>query len=64
MATHDPILAVMGERRLVFKNGGVARIIATSAAERANISSFEAMDARLTAVRHALRNGGEIAGEL
>ncbi|BDV42187.1 ABC transporter ATP-binding protein [Geotalea uraniireducens] len=63
MATHDPILALMGERRLVFKNGGVARIIATSAAERANLARFEEMDARLTAVRHALRNGEEIAGE-
>jgi len=57
MATHDPILALMGDRRLVFKNGGISKIIATSPAERANLDLFEAMDARLSAVRNALRNG-------
>jgi len=60
MATHDPILALMGDRRLVFKNGGVRAIIATSPAERANMTAFEEMDARLTAVRNALRNGERI----
>lgn len=57
MATHDPILALMGDRRLVFKNGGVRAVIATTPAERANMAAFEEMDARLTAVRNALRNG-------
>jgi len=50
----------MGDRRLVFKNGGVRAIIATSPAERANMTAFEEMDARLTAVRNALRNGERI----
>jgi len=63
MATHDPILALMGNQRLVFKNGGVACIRSTSPAEWANLALFEQMDARLTAVRHALRNGEEIAGQ-
>lgn len=63
MATHDPILALMGQQRLVFKNGGVACIRSTSPAERANLALFEQMDTRLTAVRHALRNGEEIAGQ-
>ena len=57
MATHDPILALMGDRRLVFKNGGISAIIATSDSERANLTLFEEMDARLSAVRNALRNG-------
>ena len=57
MATHDPILALLGDRRLVFKNGGISRIIETSAAERGNLEGFEEMDARLNAVRQALRNG-------
>lgn len=60
MATHDPILALMGDRRLVFKNGGVQAIIATSPAERANMVAFEEMDTRLTSVRNALRNGERI----
>ena len=60
MATHDPILALMGDRRLVFKNGGISAVITTSEAERANLMMFEEMDARLGAVRNALRNGERI----
>jgi ABC-type lipoprotein export system ATPase subunit len=62
MATHDPILALMGDRRLVFKNGGVRAIIETTPGERAAMAAFEEMDARLTAVRNALRNGERIDG--
>jgi ABC-type lipoprotein export system ATPase subunit len=62
MATHDPILALMGDRRLVFKNGGIRAIIVTSEAERANLTLFEEMDAKLGAVRNALRNGERIGG--
>jgi ABC-type lipoprotein export system ATPase subunit len=61
IATHDPILALLGERRLVFKNGGISRIIETSAAERRQLAHFEELDARLNAVRLALRNGEMIA---
>ncbi|MBC7961418.1 MAG: ATP-binding cassette domain-containing protein, partial [Steroidobacteraceae bacterium] len=60
MATHDPILALMGDRRLVFKNGGISSIISTTDAERANLRLFEEMDAKLGAVRNALRNGERI----
>lgn len=60
MATHDPILALMGDRRLVFKNGGISAIIATSDAERANLILFEEMDTTLGMVRNALRNGEQI----
>ncbi|MDD2540874.1 MAG: ABC transporter ATP-binding protein [Desulfuromonadaceae bacterium] len=61
MATHDPILALMGDRRLVFKNGGISAIIETSNSERANLALFEEMDAKLGAVRNALRNGERIS---
>ena len=60
MATHDPILALMGDRRLVFRNGGISDIIETSDQERANLARFEEMDAKLGAVRNALRNGETI----
>lgn len=60
MATHDPILALLGGRRLVFRNGGICRIIETSAAERSHLARLEEMDAQLTAIRTALRNGETI----
>ena len=57
MATHDPILALMGQRRLVIKNGGVAKIIETSMAERANLEELEMLDRKLMALRHRIRQG-------
>ncbi|WP_316347074.1 ATP-binding cassette domain-containing protein [Desulfuromonas acetoxidans] len=57
MATHDPILALMGQRRLVIRHGGVARIIDTSDAERANLKQLEQLDQQLMALRHRIRQG-------
>lgn len=62
MATHDPVLALMGDRRLIFKNGGISKILETSERERANLARFEEMDRCLGAVREALRNGERIEG--
>lgn len=57
MATHDPILALMGQRRLVIKNGGVAKIIETGQAERDNLEQLEVLDRKLMALRHRIRQG-------
>lgn len=57
MATHDPILALMGDRRLVIKNGGIDRIIEASHAERTNLIELEALDNRLLALRNRIRSG-------
>jgi ABC-type lipoprotein export system ATPase subunit len=60
MATHDPILALMGDKRLVIKNGGIQQVIVTSEQERSNLSALEKMDRQLTTIRDVLRNGGRI----
>ena len=57
MATHDPILALMGDRRLVIKNGGIARIIDSSEAERKNLVALEELDNKLLALRNRIRLG-------
>jgi len=57
MSTHDPILALMGDKRLVIKNGGVAKIIETSAAERANLRELQELDAKLMELRNRIRLG-------
>jgi ABC-type lipoprotein export system ATPase subunit len=62
MATHDPILALMGERRIVIKNGAIDRIIETSRQERQHLLVLEKMDQQMTAVREALRKGEQLAG--
>ncbi len=57
MATHDPILALMGDRRLVIKNGAIAKIIESSQAERINLKQLEELDNRLLALRNRIRSG-------
>ncbi len=57
MATHDPILALMGDRRLVIKNGGIDKIIESSETERKNLVSLEKLDNKLLALRNRIRTG-------
>ena len=57
MATHDPILALMGDKRLVIRNGGIARIIDSSEAERKNLARLEELDNTLLALRNRIRFG-------
>lgn len=60
MATHDPILALSGDKRLVIKNGGVHRILATTPEERRNLGELMKLDQRLSAIRDLLRSGERI----
>jgi ABC-type lipoprotein export system ATPase subunit len=57
MATHDPILALMGDKRLVIKNGGIAKIIESCEAERKNLTKLEELDNTLLALRNRIRFG-------
>jgi ABC-type lipoprotein export system ATPase subunit len=63
MATHDPILALMAERRLIIKNGGIYRIIETTSREKENLVQLEEFDNKLLALRTRLRSG-ELIEEL
>jgi len=57
MSTHDPILALMGDKRLVIKNGGVSKVISTSPAEQANLTGLQDLDKKLNELRNRIRNG-------
>ncbi len=60
MATHDPILALMGDRRIVIKNGGIVKVIDISDEERAMLTRLEEMDNVMQNLRTQLRNGESI----
>ena len=60
MATHDPILALMGDKRIVIKNGGISKVIKTSAKERENLVTLTKIDQKMLAIREVLRCGGNI----
>ena len=60
MATHDPILALMADRRVVIQNGGIFAVLDTSRMERGNLTILEEMDRKLLELRNRLRTGGRI----
>jgi len=60
MATHDPILALMGDKRIVIKNGGIHKIIETSDKEREFLIELNKMDAVVQGMRSKLRKGDEL----
>lgn len=57
MSTHDPILALLANRRLVIKNGKVNKIIETTSEEKTVLPYLEELDNKLLTVRNKLRDG-------
>jgi ABC-type lipoprotein export system ATPase subunit len=60
MATHDPILALMGNKRIIIKNGGIAKIIHTSEKEKLHLEVLEKLDRQMQTIRERLRSGQSI----
>lgn len=60
MATHDPLLTLSGDRRVIIQNGGIAAIIETSEKERTGLSQLAALDRKLTRLRDQVRRGERI----
>ncbi len=64
MAIHDPILALMGNMRLVIKNGGIHKVITTSSIEKENLSIIQKFNEKLLKLRSHLRRGDLIDFDL
>lgn len=60
LSTHDPILALMGDMRIVIRNGGIADIIHTSRQEKINLSALQKIDAGMAELRNLIRTGGTV----
>ncbi|MEL7568769.1 MAG: ATP-binding cassette domain-containing protein [Bacillota bacterium] len=60
IATHDPVLALRGDRRIVIRNGGIAKIHRTTEREKERLADLEELNARLMHYRELLRRGEEI----
>ncbi|MFA9399191.1 MAG: ATP-binding cassette domain-containing protein [Clostridiaceae bacterium] len=60
MATHDPNLALMADKRIVIKNGGISKVLETSLGEKKMLVKLEEMDKVMQNMRNSLRNGEEI----
>ncbi|MCC3144465.1 ATP-binding cassette domain-containing protein [Halanaerobium sp. Z-7514] len=60
MATHDPILALMGDKRIIINNGGIIDIIETSSEEKELMQELKVLDKVLTNLREDLRYGNKL----
>jgi len=57
IATHDPSLSLMADKRIVIKNGGISKIIETSKEEKNILKDLEKIDEYITGLRTDLRAG-------
>jgi ABC-type lipoprotein export system ATPase subunit len=57
IATHDPILSLMAETRIVIRKGRIDKIIRRSEEELFALSRAEAMDSQLLDLRNQIRRG-------
>lgn len=63
MATHDPLLALMADQRIIIKNGGIHAVLQTSAEEKALLDDLDKIDNVLRTVRQKLRVGNTLVRE-
>jgi len=60
MSTHDPILALMGDKRIIIENGGMKAVLETSDMEKRNLRELEDMDRKTTRLLQMLRGGQRV----
>lgn len=60
MATHDPILALMGDKRLIIKNGAIHKLLETTNEEKEKLKELQELDYQLMSYRNRLRRGERI----
>jgi len=60
ISTHDPILALLADKRIVISNGGISQIIQTSEEEISILSKLENLDNKVQSLRNQLRRGEKI----
>ncbi|HEY3315943.1 MAG TPA: ATP-binding cassette domain-containing protein [Bacillota bacterium] len=62
--THDPVIAILTHKRIVFANGGVVKILERDDAERPAAETLISLDRRLIAAREKLRAGLSLCNEV
>jgi ABC-type lipoprotein export system ATPase subunit len=64
VSTHDPVLALLGARRLCIRGGAVRGVIQTSPAERQNAARMTAVNEKFLELRECLRSGASLDFDL
>lgn len=64
MATHDPLLALMADRRIVIRNGGIDGVLETSPKEKEILLELDKIDGIMQKARKMLRSGNTLNREI
>ncbi len=64
MATHDPLLILLADKRVVIKNGGMDKIISTTKKEKKYYGKLVELDNTIQKTKDFLRNGNVLTDEL
>ena len=57
VVTHDPVLALMTDKRIVMKNGGLQNVVSTSEEEKSISQKLIKIDELMLSLRDKVRNG-------
>jgi ABC-type lipoprotein export system ATPase subunit len=60
MATHDPLLILLADKRVVIKNGAMCKIITTNPIEKAFYDQLKQLDDTLQMTKDYFRSGNEL----
>jgi ABC-type lipoprotein export system ATPase subunit len=60
IASHDPLIILRADRRVVMRDGGMSQVITTREEERLLLGKLTAWDREISALRESLRNGGTV----
>ncbi|MGL4687685.1 MAG: ATP-binding cassette domain-containing protein, partial [Fusobacteriaceae bacterium] len=60
MSTHDPILALMADKRIIISNGGIDKVMDITSREKNILFELEKLDSILQGMRNKLRLGKEL----
>jgi len=60
VSTHDPILALLGDKRIIIRNGAIRKVIITQVKEKDNLKIMKQIDNKMLNLRNALRSGETI----
>ncbi len=57
VVTHDPVLALMTDKRIVMKNGGMQTVVGTTSEEKTLSKKLNKIDELMLSLRDKVRNG-------
>lgn len=57
VVTHDPVLALMTDKRIVMRNGGMEKVVGTTPSEKEISRKLNKIDELMLSLREKVRNG-------